>query len=509
MTQAARRLTVEDSRPVTDEADGWGVQDTAAAPPATEVPAPAGPAPAPPQADADPAAVSRMAVEIGSLGVSIADVAGHVDDVAAEVDAQARQFADLQQAAHSMADRNRAVTDAARAAAEVAAAARDSARDNSAAVERVLGEIVTLVDGVSDMGGRLKGLDEALGQISRVAAEISAIARQTQLLAFNAGIEAARAGEAGRGFNVLAQEVRALSAKTTDATREINRTLGFLSDQARGLLTVTESSVGAAGTVREGTAAIGNAMQGMTEAITTIDAKQISIREATDDIAGSIGAVEARIDRMSGGMREASGSLGQARDRLNGLLGASERLIGESAALGVETVDTPYIAAVRAAAAEIAAAFEAAMASGQIDPEALFDTRYQPVPGSDPPQVTTGFTALTDRLLPAIQEPVLQLSPEVVFCAAVDRNGYLPTHNRKFSQPQRPGDPAWNAANSRNRRIFDDRVGLAAGRNTRPFLLQAYRRDMGNGQFALMKDVSAPILVNGRHWGGLRLAYRA
>jgi methyl-accepting chemotaxis protein len=121
--------------------------------------------------------------------------------------------------------------------------------------------------------------------------------------------------------------------------------------------------------------------------------------------------------------------------------------------------------------------------------------------------VTTRFVALTDRLLPPVQERLLGLDPCVVFCAAVDRNGYLPTHNRKFSHPQGP-DPVWNAAHCRNRRMFNDRTGLAAGRNTRPHLLQTYRRDMGGGNFVLMKDASAPITVRGRHWGGLRLAYR-
>jgi methyl-accepting chemotaxis protein len=95
----------------------------------------------------------------------------------------------------------------------------------------------------------------------------------------------------------------------------------------------------------------------------------------------------------------------------------------------------------------------------------------------------------------------------VVFCAAVDVNGYLPTHNKKFSKPQ-SDDPTWNTANCRNRRIFDDRVGAAAGRHTEPFLLQAYRRNMGDS-FVLMKDCSAPIYVHGRHWGGVRLAYKA
>lgn len=177
--------------------------------------------------------------------------------------------------------------------------------------------------------------------------------------------------------------------------------------------------------------------------------------------------------------------------------------------MGIRTVDTPFIDAVRDAADCIGAAFDSALAAGEIGLAALFSRDYRPVPGNDPQQVLAPFTALTDSLLPAILEPLLALSPRVVFCAAVNVDGYLPTHNRKFSLPQRAGDPAWNTANCRNRRLFADRVGLAAGQNTRPFLMQAYRRDMGNGDFAMMKDVSAPITVAGRHWGGLRLAYRA
>jgi methyl-accepting chemotaxis protein len=66
----------------------------------------------------------------------------------------------------------------------------------------------------------------------------------------------------------------------------------------------------------------------------------------------------------------------------------------------------------------------------------------------------------------------------------------------------------WNTAHCRNRRIFDDRTGLAAARSTTPYLLQTYRRDMGGGAFSLMKDVSAPVWVEGRHWGAVRIAYR-
>ena len=119
----------------------------------------------------------------------------------------------------------------------------------------------------------------------------------------------------------------------------------------------------------------------------------------------------------------------------------------------------------------------------------------------------TRYVPFLDRVLPDVQEPLLAFDERVVFSAAVDVNGYQPTHNRKFSQPQ-GADPVWNTANCRNRRVFADRTGLAAGRNTEPFLLQTYRRDMGGGVSVLMKDLSVPINVRGRHWGGLRLAYK-
>ncbi|HSN34412.1 MAG TPA: chemotaxis protein, partial [Ideonella sp.] len=185
----------------------------------------------------------------------------------------------------------------------------------------------------------------------------------------------------------------------------------------------------------------------------------------------------------------------------------SEQMIELVAECGVETEDTPYIEAAIEAAGQIGELLEDALGSGAIGRDELFDTHYVPIPGTNPPQHTTRFVALADRLFPQVQEHVLALSPKVVFCIAVDRNGYVATHNRKYCHPQR-GDLAWDTANSRYRRIFADRTGLASARNTRPFLLQTYRRDMGGGNFVVMKEAAAPISVRGRHWGGLRLAFQ-
>jgi methyl-accepting chemotaxis protein len=158
-------------------------------------------------------------------------------------------------------------------------------------------------------------------------------------------------------------------------------------------------------------------------------------------------------------------------------------------------------------AAAIGQRFEAALDSGEITLGDLFDERYKPIPGSNPQQFMNHFVNFTDAVLPEFQEPILDLSPLVTFCAAVDRNAFLPTHNLKFSLPQ-GNDPVKNAATSRNRRIFNDRTGLRAAKNKSTFLLQTYRREMSAGVYVLMKDVSAPIWVQGKHWGGVRIGYR-
>ena len=152
----------------------------------------------------------------------------------------------------------------------------------------------------------------------------------------------------------------------------------------------------------------------------------------------------------------------------------------------------------------VAERFETALQNGEIGQDDLFDVNYAPIPDTNPTQYRNGALDFLDRALPPIQEPILALDPAVVFSAAVDRNGYLPVHNKKYSSPQ-GADPVWNNANSRNRRIFDDMTGLMAARNTQKFLSQTYPRDFGGGRMELIKDISAPILVRGRHWGGLRM----
>ena len=174
----------------------------------------------------------------------------------------------------------------------------------------------------------------------------------------------------------------------------------------------------------------------------------------------------------------------------------------------IQDDNTEAVTRAMEAGRELNRIFENAVASGAISIEDLFDENYVEISGSNPVQYRTKFLDWADRALPALQEAFLARDKRAAFCAMIDRNGYLPVHNKIYSHPQKPDDVAFNTANSRNRRIFNDPAGLAAGRNTRAYLIQTYARDMGNGVTIMMREIDVPVRVRGRHWGGFRTAYR-
>jgi methyl-accepting chemotaxis protein len=174
----------------------------------------------------------------------------------------------------------------------------------------------------------------------------------------------------------------------------------------------------------------------------------------------------------------------------------------------IQDDNTEAVTRAMEAAAALKKIFNDAIDSGAISMEDMFDTNYLEIAGTNPVQYRTRIVDWADRALPPFQEAFLARDKRMAFCAMIDSNGYLPVHNTIYSHPQRPGDVTWNTANSRNRRIFNDPAGLAAGRNQRAYLIQSYARDMGNGNLVMMREIDVPVSVKGRHWGGFRTAYR-
>ncbi len=182
-----------------------------------------------------------------------------------------------------------------------------------------------------------------------------------------------------------------------------------------------------------------------------------------------------------------------------------ERLMATLAQVQAE--HAPLIARAQSVAARVQTLMEAELAAGRLTEVSLFDADYILIPGSNPAQYRTRSVDLLARLLSPVLEPELAQDGRMLFCIVTDRNGFLPMHNLRYAQPQRPDDPVWNNAHSRHQRIFDDRTGITAARATRPATVQSYRREVGNETY-IVREVDAPIRILDRHWGACRTAYR-
>jgi len=416
--------------------------------------------------------VKGLARSISTVGKDAAEVRGALEDTQRVVQMQGQAMKALAQQLNEIGQ----------AQAAIATATAQSA----AAVQRARGAL-----GV--VGGEVSGIASTLAQVSDAAAEITKISLQTRLVAFNAAVEAKHAGDAGRGFAVVAEAVKALAGQVESSSKAIVKAVTSLQERIDRFSTeLTEDP---------------NKPSQIHAAFHEVEEDVQRISTSAAESGRQMGLLNERAHELEREVLQATHGLKVAFDGSDRFLRMSEDLVEQIASSGVEVDDMPFIRTAQQAAADIGGLLEGALRDGQISEADLFDEGYRAVDGTNPQQHTTRFCQLTDRLFPQVQEKALGFSDKIVFCIAADRNGYIATHNRKYCQPQRPGDTVWNTANSRYRRIFNDRTGLASARNTKSFLLQTYRRDMGGGRFVLLKEAAAPIMVNGRHWGGLRLAF--
>jgi len=152
---------------------------------------------------------------------------------------------------------------------------------------------------------------------------------------------------------------------------------------------------------------------------------------------------------------------------------------------------------------EVIQEFQTLLAAKRLTVAQLFDTFYIPIAKTAPQKFTTQYDKITDPILKVILDKYLAKDNRLTYVVAVDKNGYAPAHNSKYSLPP-TSDLDYNMKFSREKRLFNDRTGLAAAKNTKPFLLQTYNRDTGEE----LLDLSVPVFINNKHWGAIRVAYK-
>ncbi|OWY39656.1 methyl-accepting chemotaxis protein [Xenophilus sp. AP218F] len=367
-------------------------------------------------------------------------------------------------------------------------------------------ELQSATESIYSISGKVGHFNSTVDDLSRRSASIKEIvdlikdiSEQTNLLALNAAIEAARAGESGRGFAVVADEVRKLAEKVKQATDEISRNidgmLHLVSDTQVETSVITRDTEQAREVVSRASEHFSK-MMGDFEATAASLGQIASTMEAFSESNQQVNQHVASIHELGHQVTErlqqtetAANELGEAAEQVQELV--AKFVIGEGAFDGI-------LNNVRAARDQACQVLEQARQRGAM----LFDQRYQPIAGTDPQQYRTAYDQALAPLLQPLLDELVKRVPGGAFCVAVDSNGYAPTHNSWYSQPP-SGERAKDLVNCRDKRLFNDPVGLRSARNTQPFLMQTYIRDTGQ----ILSEVVMPLTLDGRHWGGLRVGF--
>lgn len=422
---------------------------------------------------------------------------------------------DASQIANSQGDVSRAIFEAAEQASSSMEKVSGSAHflagqtaDQLSTVNSSYGDLLTVADEMNQVTSSLSSFGDTVEKlahngkgIENIVKLIHDISDQTNLLALNAAIEAARAGEQGRGFAVVADEVRGLAERVKDATGEIrenissmmtlvdetqNETRDIHEKIEKGRTTVTASSKAFADMV--------DSFSQMSDRINLVSDEVEGVKQINQDVTAKAELIQKTalsvIDQTSSS-EKSSEDLANATDRIKELVARFK--------IGKGTYET-IVARTIEAREEATEVLKAAQSNG-LD---VFDQNYKAIKGTSPQKYSTSYDRHVELPLQAIYDRLVADLPGAVFALCVDNKGYAPTHNKKYSMAP-TGDVKKDLVQSRHKRLFNDPVGLRSAQNTNKWLLQTYRRDTGE----VLNDLSMPIELDGRHWGGIRLGFGA
>ncbi|MDQ7914053.1 methyl-accepting chemotaxis protein [Pseudomonas sp. 102515] len=242
---------------------------------------------------------------LAHIGDSATQLASAAEEMTAVTQESAhglrQQHSEIEMAATAVTEMSQAVEEVAGNAGSTSTASRQAAQ-TAAQGQRQLGETLGAIEALTEQvlgaSAQARELESQTRDISQVLDVIRAVAEQTNLLALNAAIEAARAGEAGRGFAVVADEVRALAKRTGDSTSEIEKMIGSIQQNTGQTVEALLSSADQARQTREQAQAANAGLAAIAEAVSGIDERNLLIASAAEQQAQVAREVDRNLVRI-------------------------------------------------------------------------------------------------------------------------------------------------------------------------------------------------------------------
>jgi methyl-accepting chemotaxis protein len=357
------------------------------------------------------------------------------------------------------------------------------------------GKISYMAENLSRFGDTVNELNRNSEKIKDIVQMIKDISDQTNLLALNAAIEAARAGEHGRGFAVVADEVRKLAERTKKATDEI-------SENINAMLAPVQATLKASGEINEYMVktkeVVGKTSEQFANMVKDFEnnAGQLTrIASAVEELSQTNGEITRQVKDIHSLSQNVVSNLGESTAYSHELNITTEKLLENVSkfSLGEDSFENT-LSVVRG----YRDFFEQKLQKAYKEGVDIFDRNYRPIPNTKPPKHTVSYNDYFDKEFQPLFDEGLTKIPHAMTCLMIDVNGYASTHNSKFSK-EMTGNYETDLAYSRNRKLYTTERDLRRAKSTEPFMLQTYIMDSG----ALMNVLGMPIYIDGKHWGGI------
>jgi methyl-accepting chemotaxis protein len=438
------------------------------------------------------------------IGTNVCELAAGTERTLKMTQDQKDQAFTVAASSEEMAQTIHEVTENTHRAASLSSAVDSAASNGMTVVEETWSCMQQISLSVNDTLVIINELEAASTRIGEMVVLIEDIADQTNLLALNASIEAARAGDAGKGFAVVASEVKGLAEKTTNSTREIKKVVASIQKTSRSAADMigTERVL-----VQTGLAKAEEARDSLENIKNHANESRLMIEQiatASEEQNATTNHISEMIRLVSQSAVETNSMMQKTSEAFITFADVVEQIYGSVGKFSVGNYHDTVKAYIREVEESVLSEIEKALKDKSITIETLFDRGYVPIPKTLPQKYTTKFDSFFDRVVSPFQEVIVSRDQKVMYAICVDNNGYCPSHNLRFSKPL-TGNPEIDKNNNRTKRIFDDKTGIRCARNTDGFLLQTYRRDTGE----ILNDMSKPLVINNRHWGGIRIGYLA
>jgi methyl-accepting chemotaxis protein len=387
---------------------------------------------------------------------------------------------------------------------EAAVTRLNSGNDTIALSMTQFSQMIALVE---NLGTHITGFAAAMEQVKRVSQSIDTIARTTNMLALNAAIEAEKAGAAGQTFAVVASEVKKLALDTRNAAVEITGTVNSLADEGSKFVGQIEDGISTSAAAQQHFAGLQQLIQGVSQIVGQVGEHNSGIAASTSAIHQGLVESQKVRDDVAKANGEMFDAITRAHTQIDDLEMQANRMFDHIVHSGLSVEDLDFVELAKEEAQALVEVTEAAIASGALSMEALFDTNYRPVPGSNPPRFTTRLTKWAEQNWQPIIEAIKAKRPDTILsCVPTSREGFLPIHLREFSRSP-TGDLAHDTKHCRNGRILLGGIDDIAKASDQDYMMAVYRHEGDGKTYKTVRNVYVPIRINGRRWGDAEIAY--